>query len=80
MQTRTRPKQKPALKNDVCADIRLARFKPAIGSKGSRASKGKVMTCRSEIIVRKDRGSEIFIERYRRARLAAGNPPEHQLA
>lgn len=49
-QTNNRPKQKPALKNDVCAAIRLARFKPDIGSNGSRASKGKVMTCRSEIV------------------------------
>lgn len=47
MQTNTLFKQNPALKKDVCDDIRLARFRPAIGSKGSKASRGNVMTCRS---------------------------------
>lgn len=46
-QTRVFPRQMPALKNDVCEDIRFARFRPAIGSMGSRESKGKVITCRS---------------------------------
>ena len=47
MHTNTRPKQKPALKNEVCDEMRFARFNGAIGSMGSSASKGKVMTCRS---------------------------------
>jgi hypothetical protein len=46
-QTSVRPRQVPALKNDVCAETRFARFKPAEGSLGSRASKGNVMTARS---------------------------------
>ena len=80
MQTSTRPKQKPALKNDVCDDIRLARFKPAIGSNGSRESKGKVMTCRSRIMCQ-DGSVEVFIAWfYRKAQLGAGNPPKHQPA
>ena len=47
MQTRTLPRQTPALKNEVCDDILLARFKPERGSIGSRASSGNVMTWRS---------------------------------
>lgn len=46
-QTRTFPRQIPALKNEVCDDILLARFRPAIGSMGSNASSGNVITCRS---------------------------------
>jgi hypothetical protein len=47
-QTSVFPRQTPALKKEVCEDIRFARFRPAIGSMGSRASKGKVITCRSK--------------------------------
>jgi hypothetical protein len=47
MQTSTLPRQCPALKNDVCDEMRFARLSPAMGSIGSSASKGNVMTCRS---------------------------------
>jgi hypothetical protein len=47
MQTSTLPRQTPALKNEVCDDILLARFKPDRGSMGSSASSGNVMTWRS---------------------------------
>lgn len=46
-QTSMRPRHMPALKNDVCDDTRLARLMPAIGSRGSSASRGNVMTARS---------------------------------
>lgn len=42
--TRVLPKHMPALKNDMWDAMRFARFSPAIGSIGSRASRGKVMT------------------------------------
>lgn len=44
MQTRTLPRHIPALKKEVCEDIRLALFSPDMGSMGSRASRGKVIT------------------------------------
>jgi hypothetical protein len=47
MQTSTLPRQTPALKNDVWVDILFARFRPAIGSTPSNASRGNVITCRS---------------------------------
>ena len=46
-QTRVLPKHTPALKKDIWDAIRLARFNPDIGSIGSNASSGNVITCRS---------------------------------
>jgi hypothetical protein len=46
-QTSVLPRQTPALKKDVCEEILFARFRPDIGSLGSSASNGNVMTCRS---------------------------------
>lgn len=47
IQTSTLPKQILALKKDVCEDILLALLSPDIGSAGSRASSGNVITWRS---------------------------------
>lgn len=46
--TSMRPRHMPALKNDVCDETRFARLSPAMGSRGSSASSGNVMTVRSE--------------------------------
>jgi hypothetical protein len=45
--TSTFPRHTPTLKNAVCDDILFARLRPAIGSVGSSASSGNVITCRS---------------------------------
>jgi hypothetical protein len=47
IQTSTRPRQNPALKKEVCEDIRFALLRPAMGSRLSRASRGNVITWRS---------------------------------
>ena len=47
MHSSIRPKQIPLLKKDVCDDKRFPRFSAAVGSVGSRASRGKAVTLRS---------------------------------
>ena len=46
-QTSVRLRHMPALKNEVCEAIRLPLLSAEVGSIGSRASRGKVMTVRS---------------------------------
>ena len=47
-QTRVFPRHTPALKKEMCEAMRLALLRPAAGSLTSRASRGKVITWRSE--------------------------------
>ena len=81
-QTSVLPRQVPALKNDVCADTRFARFNPADGSLGSRASRGNVMTARSATRVQVNCDSHFNPESkqtYQKVRSIVGIHPTHPI-